>query len=71
MTGQKPRIAIIGTRGIPANFGGSETIVEQMGEHHARAGFEIVVYCRRHNSVTNVSTFKGMHRVVLTTRKKH
>src|SRR5436309_4010711 len=62
---KKPRIAVIGTRGIPANFGGSETVVEQMGELHALEGFELVVYCRRHNSVTSARRYKGMHRVVL------
>jgi glycosyltransferase involved in cell wall biosynthesis len=59
------RIAIIGHRGIPANYGGSETAVEEIGQRLAAMGHEVVVYCRRHNSTTDARTYKGMERVVL------
>ena len=59
------KIAIIGHRGIPANFGGSETAVEEIGERLVKMGHEVIVYCRRHNSTTNAKTYKGMKRVVL------
>jgi glycosyltransferase involved in cell wall biosynthesis len=62
---RKPRVAIAGIRGIPANFGGSETVVEQLGEIHAQWGWDIVVYCRRHRNTTDASHHKGMRRVVL------
>lgn len=64
-TNAKPRIAVLGTRGIPANFGGSETVVEQLGEVHARDGWSVTVYCRRHRSTTSDAMYKGMRRVVL------
>jgi glycosyltransferase involved in cell wall biosynthesis len=59
------RIAIIGHRGIPANFGGSETAVEEIGQRLVAMGHEVVVYCRRHNSTTDALMYKGMRRVVL------
>jgi glycosyltransferase involved in cell wall biosynthesis len=40
------RIAIVGTRGIPANYGGFETFAEQLSVRLARHGHEVTVYCR-------------------------
>jgi len=65
ISARKPRIAVAGIRGIPANFGGSETVVEQLGEVHASQGWDIVVYCRKHRNTTNEPRYKGMRRVVL------
>jgi glycosyltransferase involved in cell wall biosynthesis len=59
------RIAIMGHRGIPANFGGSETAVEEIGSRLAAKGHQVVVYCRQHNSTTSETFYKGMKRVVL------
>jgi glycosyltransferase involved in cell wall biosynthesis len=59
------RIAIMAHRGIPANFGGSETAVEEIGQRLAEMGHEVIVYCRKHNSRTNTKMYKGMQRVVL------
>ena len=59
------KIAIVGHRGIPANFGGSETAVEAIGQRLVAMGHEVVVYCRRHNSTTDAREYKGMKRVVL------
>jgi glycosyltransferase involved in cell wall biosynthesis len=59
------RIAIVGIRGIPANFGGSETAVEEIGERLVKMGHEVIVYCRKHSSTTDANTYKGMERVVL------
>lgn len=42
------RIAMVGTRGVPAQYGGFETCVEEVGWRLAEAGHEVVVYCRRH-----------------------
>jgi glycosyltransferase involved in cell wall biosynthesis len=41
------RIAVIGTRGIPANYGGFETLAEQLSVRLAGRGHEVTVYCRR------------------------
>jgi glycosyltransferase involved in cell wall biosynthesis len=59
------KIAIMAHRGIPANWGGSETAVEEIGQRMVGMGHEVIVYCRKHNSKTDVKTYKGMQRVVL------
>ncbi len=40
------RFAILGTRGIPARYGGFETFAEELSTRLAARGHEIVVYCR-------------------------
>jgi glycosyltransferase involved in cell wall biosynthesis len=40
------RVALIGTRGVPARYGGFETAVEEIGRRLAARGHEVVVYCR-------------------------
>ena len=39
------RIAYMGTMGIPARYGGSETCVEEVATRLARKGHEVTVYC--------------------------
>ncbi len=39
-------IAMVGTRGVPARYGGFETAVEEIGRRLADAGHRVVVYCR-------------------------
>jgi glycosyltransferase involved in cell wall biosynthesis len=40
------RIAILGIRGVPANYGGFETFAEQLGSRLATNGHEVTVYGR-------------------------
>jgi glycosyltransferase involved in cell wall biosynthesis len=40
------RIAMVGTRGVPARYGGFETAVEEVGRRLVAAGHRVVVYCR-------------------------
>jgi glycosyltransferase involved in cell wall biosynthesis len=40
------RIAIAGTRGIPANYGGFETFAEELATRLVERGHEVRVYCR-------------------------
>ena len=42
------KIAILGTRGIPASYSGFETAVEQLASRLTARGHEVVVYCRPH-----------------------
>jgi glycosyltransferase involved in cell wall biosynthesis len=37
---------MVGTRGVPARYGGFETAVEEVGRRLAHAGHRVVVYCR-------------------------
>lgn len=41
------KLAILGTRGIPANYGGFETFAEQLATRLAARGHEVTVYGRR------------------------
>jgi glycosyltransferase involved in cell wall biosynthesis len=41
------RIAIVGTRGIPASYGGFETFAEELSLRLAARGHEVTVYCRQ------------------------
>lgn len=56
------RIAMIGTPGVPAQYGGFETAVEGVGARLADMGHDIVVYCRGENHATE---HRGMRRVRL------
>ncbi|HWB83369.1 MAG TPA: DUF1972 domain-containing protein [Bryobacteraceae bacterium] len=40
------RIALLGTRGIPANYGGFETFAEELSTRLVERGHDVVVYCR-------------------------
>ena len=42
------KIALVGTRGIPARYSGFETAAEKLSERFSAAGHEVVVYCRPH-----------------------
>ncbi len=39
-------LAILGTRGIPANYGGFETFAEELSTRLAARGHQVTVYCR-------------------------
>ncbi|MBI4902854.1 MAG: DUF1972 domain-containing protein [Acidobacteria bacterium] len=40
-------MAIVGTRGIPANYGGFETFAEELAQRLVLRGHRVTVYCRR------------------------
>jgi glycosyltransferase involved in cell wall biosynthesis len=48
MTLNRPiRLAILGTRGIPARYGGFETFAEKLAVHLTRNDIEVTVYCEK------------------------
>ncbi|HZF39149.1 MAG TPA: glycosyltransferase [Blastocatellia bacterium] len=57
----------MGTRGIPANYGGFETFAEQLGTRLAARGHEITVYGRKHYATSSATTHNGVNLVVLPT----
>ena len=59
------RIAMLGMRGVPANYGGLETVAEEVGARMVERGHRVTVYCRAHNSPTSDTVHRGMRRVVL------
>lgn len=61
------KIAILGTRGIPANYGGFETFAEQLGTRLAARGHEVTVYGRKHYAIAGCREYRGVKLVVLPT----
>jgi glycosyltransferase involved in cell wall biosynthesis len=53
------RIAILGTRGIPARYGGFETFAEELSARLAAAGHAVTVYTRSHTAVPGVTVHRG------------
>ncbi|MCX6559674.1 MAG: DUF1972 domain-containing protein [Candidatus Aminicenantes bacterium] len=54
------RIALIGTRGVPARYGGFETCAEELGRRLAARGHDVRVYCRDSPDQPRLSTYLGM-----------
>jgi len=66
------RIAIIGCRGVPARYGGFETLAEELGGRLAARGHEITVYGRTGFVDRSLDSYRGMRLVVLPApRRKH
>lgn len=61
------KIALLGTRGIPASYSGFETCVEQLGQRLVARGHEVTVYCRSHHITYDQPTYKGMRLIKLPT----
>ncbi len=59
-------IAMLGTRGVPARYGGFETCVEEVGSRLAERGHRVTVYCRSlAKSSAGPSLYLGMNLVHL------
>jgi glycosyltransferase involved in cell wall biosynthesis len=58
------RIAILGTRGIPARYGGFETFAEELSTRLAARGHRVTVYCRERHPEAN---YRGVFLVYLPT----
>ena len=66
------KIALLGTRGIPASYGGFETFAEEISARLAERGHEVTVYCRSHYARRRVRSWRGARLAVLPTiRTKH
>jgi len=61
------RIAILGTRGIPASYGGFETFAEHLATRLVARGHEVTVYCRSHYVSPRQLEFHGVRLQVLPT----
>lgn len=62
---QSVRIAMLGTRGIPANYGGFETFAEEVCARLAERGHDVTVYCRASQYDEPMDAYRGVKRVVL------
>jgi glycosyltransferase involved in cell wall biosynthesis len=57
-------VAIMGTRGVPANYGGFETFAERLALYLVDQGVPVTVYCRRHHATAGTS-WRGVRLVTL------
>lgn len=55
------KIAMLGTKGIPATWGGIERHVEEISTRLAARGHDVTVYCRPYYTETADKVYKGVH----------
>ena len=55
------KLAILGTRGVPPNYGGFETFAAELGTRLVQRGHEVTVYCRE----GGIDHWNGIRRIVL------
>lgn len=61
---KKPTIAIVGSRGIPASYGGFETIAQELSAGLAKEGFEVYVSCEsKRVKIRPYGIYKGVRLV--------
>lgn len=66
------RLALLGTRGIPARYGGFETFAEELSARLVARGHAVTVFTRSHNTSKTISCHRGaMIRVLPAVRSKH
>lgn len=51
------KIAIIGSKGLPATYGGVENVVENLSKNYVKLGHEVTVYSRRYYSNVDEKCF--------------
>ena len=61
------RIGILGTRGIPARYGGFETLAEELSARLASRGHDVTVYTRSRYAQPGLATHRGAKIRVLPT----
>jgi glycosyltransferase involved in cell wall biosynthesis len=61
------RLAILGTRGIPANYGGFETFAQELSTRLVARGHAVTVYCRSHYVPASFTEYRGVRLVTLPT----
>ncbi len=59
------KLAILGTRGVPASYGGFETFAEELGRRLVERGHDVTVYGRTAFVDPELSSYRGMRLVVL------
>jgi len=62
-----PRVALLGSRGIPARYGGYETLFAELAPRLVARGFDVTVYARKHYVRRPVRRYRGARIVVLPT----
>ena len=57
-------MAFCGTRGVPANYGGFETTVDEISRRFGESGYDPVVYCRKSSYAGKGSKYHKGRRLV-------
>jgi glycosyltransferase involved in cell wall biosynthesis len=69
MTGvvdDRPCVRILGTRGVPASYGGFETAAENVARYLVDHGWRVIVYCQSdHDGPILEDSWQGMERVLI------
>lgn len=55
----KKKIAILGARGIPGNYGGFETFAEELAVRLVTRGYEVTVFCEKNTDMP--TSYKGVN----------
>lgn len=55
------KIAIVGTRGVPARYGGFETCAEELSLGLVKKGYKVLVSCRRYLYPERFVMYKGVY----------
>jgi len=58
-------VAILGTRGVPGNYGGFETFAEELSARLVQRGHDVTVYCRSGNVRGSPSSHRGVRLIHL------
>jgi len=53
------KIAFCGTRGLPPNYGGFETAVDEISKRFLTKGYECIVFCRVSHSKNQIDEYQG------------
>lgn len=70
--GRPLRVAMIGSRGVPARYGGVETAVEELSARLVERGLDVTVFCRADPDHPAPDVHRGIRcRYVTTTAGKH
>jgi glycosyltransferase involved in cell wall biosynthesis len=63
---------MLGMRGVPAKYGGLETVAEEVAARVVERGHEVTAYCRTHNAAYHDRVYRGVRRVELPSlNRKH
>lgn len=53
-------ICILGTRGIPAQYGGFETFAEELSKRLVKRGVRVSVFCPQKKDSLKISSYEGV-----------
>lgn len=67
VTTEEQHLALLGTRGIPAAYGGFETFAEELSVRLVQNGYRVTVFCEAIAGTVGPSSYKGVFLVYINT----